>query len=119
MSRQLGLSTAGAGFAFAGLGLAAAARFLPARLPRFFERRTRPLAFSATNCASDANRPVFAVSFVAFAPALALPAGLRFGLPRAAFVVAFAGAFADLFRRGAAILRSYGDLAGDVQASAR
>ena len=113
MLRQVGLSTAGAGFALACLGLAA-------RFDRFFVRFTSPLAFSATNCASEANMPVFDLAEVfAFAVAFALPPVLRFGLPRAAFVVAFAGAFADLFRRGAAILRSYGDPAGAVQTSER
>jgi hypothetical protein len=59
---------------------------------RFFVRLTRPLALFATYCASELSNPVFEPR-LAFVPALG-------------FVVAgcFAGVFAALFRRVAAIL---------------
>ncbi len=78
--------------------------FVAGRFARFFfVRLTRPLAFFATYCASDASKPDFA-------------AGLAFVFVVAvgfAFVV-FAGAFAAFFRRGAAILGSYGDCVPNV-----
>ena len=57
----------------------------------FFARRTSPVAFFATYCASEDKRPLFA---------------LRFGFAGAAVVaaaVALGAAFAVLFRRDAAI----------------
>ena len=56
----------------------------------FFARRTSPVAFFATYCASEDKRPLFALRF-------------GFGAAVVAASVALGAAFAVLFRRGAAI----------------
>lgn len=82
--------------------------FAGARFARFLVRRTRPLAFLATNCASDDSSPVFAPRLAFGLPPRRLGfagAAAAAGLAGAAAGGAFADAFADFFRRGDAIVR--------------